>query len=244
MLRPLIGAISILSRIPAGSIDLKQSDLKKSVMHFPLVGILAFCVFYLIYTMLFLLRIDNYLIILLSLAVTYYLFNLFHFDGFLDSIDGFLSQKPKNKILEIMKKGNIGPFALFFGILYIITKIYILQRIYVINLLAMFLLSRWGMSFACVIGRPAREDGLGNNFLNAKFRYFLIATLYIAILPFICKIKPLFVIVCALSVIAADYLIVLITTKKIDGITGDILGFINEINELLVLIILYRIKLL
>jgi adenosylcobinamide-GDP ribazoletransferase len=119
MFRPITGAISILSRIPVGSMDIKQSDLKKSVMHFPLVGILAFGIFFLIYTVLFMLRFDNYLIIMLSLAVTYYLFNLFHFDGFLDSIDGLLSQKPKNKILEIMKKGNIGPFALFFGIIYI-----------------------------------------------------------------------------------------------------------------------------
>jgi adenosylcobinamide-GDP ribazoletransferase len=108
----------------------------------------------------------------------------------------------------------------------------------------MFVLSRWGMSFACVVGYPARAEGLGNIFLNAKYQYFIIATLYIAILPFICKIKLLYLLVSALSVIAVDYLIILISTKKIDGITGDILGFLNEINELVVLIILYRIKVL
>jgi Cobalamin-5-phosphate synthase len=186
------------------------------------------------------LQFDNYLVILLSLAITYYLFNLFHFDGFLDSIDGLLSQKSKDATLEIMRKGNTGPSGIFFGIIYILIKIFLMEKIYVVNLLAMFVLSRWGLSFACVAGPPARNEGLGNLFLGAKHRYFFIATLYVVILPFICTVDILFILASALSVIAVDYLVIIICTKKIDGITGDILGFLNEINELLVLIVLYN----
>jgi adenosylcobinamide-GDP ribazoletransferase len=242
MLKPIVGAISLLSRIPVGSISLKESDVKKSVMHFPLTGILAFIVYYLSYTILITLQFDNYLVVLLSLTVTYYLFNLFHFDGFLDSIDGLLSQKSKDNILEIMRKGNIGPTGIFFGIIYILIKIFLMEKIYIVNLLAMFVLSRWGLSFACVAGRPARDEGLGKLFLGAKQHYFIIATSYVMILPFICTVYFLSILASALSVIAVDYLVIVICTKKINGINGDILGFINEINELLVLAILYHAK--
>ncbi len=138
-----------------------------------------------------------------------------------------------------MKKGNTGPYGIFFGVLYILIKIYLLQRIAVINLLAMFVLSKWGLSFACVVGRPARNEGLGAMVLGAKYYYLLIATLYLIVLPFLCKTDMLFLILGAASVLVVDSVVIIICTKTITGITGDILGFLNEINELFVLTMLY-----
>lgn len=241
MLRPVIGAISLLSRIPFSRITMNESDIKKSVMNFPLVGILAFISFYISYTILFELGLDNYLAILLSMAITYYLFNMLHFDGFLDSIDGLLSQKSKDETLEIFKKGNTGPNGIFYGVIYILIKIYFLENMQIVNLLAVFVISRWSLSFACVLGHPARNEGLGYIVLRAKNRYLLIATLYLLIIPFVCNIRILHIEITMLLVIAVTYLIILLCTKRIGGITGDILGFINEINELIVLGVLYRV---
>uniref|UniRef100_A0A7C4CF50 Adenosylcobinamide-GDP ribazoletransferase n=1 Tax=Fervidobacterium thailandense TaxID=1008305 RepID=A0A7C4CF50_9BACT len=56
----------------------------------------------------------------LGLSVGFYFFDLFHFDGLLDMFDGFLNQSSKDRRLEIMSKGNVGPFAVFYGTLFIL----------------------------------------------------------------------------------------------------------------------------
>jgi adenosylcobinamide-GDP ribazoletransferase len=149
-----------------------------------------------------------------------------------------MSQKDKGKILEIMKRGNIGPSALFFGVIYLAAKVYLCRRIELVDAAAVFVVARLGMGMACAAGSPAREDGIGRMVLRAPLRRYAFSLLYLAALPWIMA-APLSRLAAGTAIVlAADYLMVLFITRRIGGLTGDTLGFINEVNELVVLLVL------
>lgn len=238
MLRPVLAALSMLSRIPLGNLRLEETDIRKGVAHFPLAGYCAFGVFLGASRLGEILGADPFITALAALGLVYYLFNLFHFDGFLDTIDGMLSQRERGRILEIMKRGNIGPAALFFGVLYLAAKVYLVQRTDIMDTASVFVVARLGMSLACAAGSPAREDGIGRLVLRAPLWRFAIAMLYLAGLPFISTMPLMRLAAATVVVLIADYLIVLLISRRIGGLTGDTLGFISEANELIMLLVL------
>lgn len=54
-----------------------------------------------------------------SLALYLYLGFSFHFDGFLDVVDGWASGRRGKEMLEVMKDPGVGSFALAFGVAYL-----------------------------------------------------------------------------------------------------------------------------
>lgn len=238
MLRPVIAALSMLSRIPLGGFMPGEDDIRRSVAHFPLVGYLAFALYLGASKFGELLGAEPFITALAALGLVYYLFNLFHFDGFLDTIDGMMSQRERGKILEIMKRGNIGPAALFFGVAYLAAKIYLFRKIELMDAAAVFVTARLGMGLACAAGSPAREDGIGRLVLRAPLWRFALSLIYCAALPLVASAPIPRLIAGIAIVLAADYLMVLLISHKIGGLTGDTLGFISEANELLMLLVL------
>jgi adenosylcobinamide-GDP ribazoletransferase len=170
----------------------------------------------------------------------YFFFNLFHFDGFLDSIDGLLSQKPREEALRIMKLGNIGPMAFFFGFIYMYMKVYLAASTDIFAFLMVFVLARWGMSFAAMVSKPASDSGLGSLVAFRKPLYFLFSCVYIVPLFFI--FQPKLAGILAGSVIIADLVIAKAIERRLGGLTGDNFGFISEVNELLLMLILFGVK--
>ncbi|MBU2495647.1 MAG: adenosylcobinamide-GDP ribazoletransferase [Candidatus Omnitrophota bacterium] len=161
--------------------------------------------------------------VIIVMAVVYYFFELFHFDGLLDTFDGFLCQKEKNERIEIMKKGNIGPFALFYGVLFILAHFYLLNQL-VSRPLLIFVagpVSRWSMLLLLAISRPAKNEGLAASFYPFLSRSFLWAGIFL--LPVII-LAPVFTAVALAGVIAITLVVNLAARKLISGVTGDILG--------------------
>jgi adenosylcobinamide-GDP ribazoletransferase len=233
-MKNIILSLSFTSRIPLGKLFSGEPDFKKAAIHFPLAGYLAFGMFGGAYMPLMTVFHDGVVAKLIALIVVYFFFNLFHFDGFMDSVDGLLSQKPKEKMLEIMRSGTAGPMGVAAGVFYLALKIYLVVKIGVIYFAAAFVLARWGMVFSAVIGKPARPEGLGALILPLPGRYLALASLYLVPLLIGFKI-PVLLPLCA--VLLCDTLLVRGVTRKIDGLTGDTFGLIVEVNELLVLLI-------
>lgn len=75
-------------------------------------------------------NIEIFIIIVVFFTLNYYFFNLFHFDGYLDFIDAAFSQKEKEKKKEILKDVHKGSFSIFFGVVYLVLKLYILLEIF------------------------------------------------------------------------------------------------------------------
>ena len=57
-----------------------------------------------------------------SLALQYALFNLFHFDGLVDTADALLPVATREKRLEILKDPRLGTYAFFAGLIVLASK--------------------------------------------------------------------------------------------------------------------------
>jgi|GEM_PF-5797578 adenosylcobinamide-GDP ribazoletransferase len=92
-----------------------------------------FCNIFYIFSLFLLnhIRLNTFLLSILTFIFTYYYFNLFHFDGFTDFIDAAFSQKDNiNKRVEILKDVHKGSFAIFFGSFYVLIKFLIILNIF------------------------------------------------------------------------------------------------------------------
>ncbi len=193
------------------------------------------------------------------LIVQYLLFNIFHFDGLLDSADALIVFAGREKRLEILKDVKTGSFAFFSGTIYLIVKVYLLFKgigfIFQTDIAALIMLlsypvsGRSAASFIPCLLRPAREGGLGALLSGSRLRHAAAGTLLsvsIAAIP-VLLISPrggFFGWLPLLSFSAALPAILLsgiAYKRKIGGYTGDALGLAVEAGELLHLILFYFI---
>ncbi len=215
-------ALSFLSRIPVGG----SGNIKKVPSYFSLVGYVAGSAYFIMRSIF-----PSYLGAVLAIAIGGFLFELFHFDGFLDTLDGILSQKSKEKKLEIMSKGNVGPSALFYGILFILTYVYLFSRANPLSFFYMSVFGRLSMNFVMDLSTPAKYTGLGKLFYPYSHTNTLISLAFT--LPLI--IHPFFYFVSLVVSLFVSWLSFSISKHTIGGYTGDTLGFTNILAQLSVL---------
>ena len=231
MLDDLFLAFGMLSRIKVP--EIKRLNYPRSTVYFPLVGIIAaFILFVSHFGLNFLF--DENLSRLISMGLYFLLFGYFHFDGLLDVIDGFFpSHKTPDQRLAIMKDSKTGAFALLFGVLFMALEIFCILSSD-IRWILFPIFGRLSGPLLLAISRPATKKGLGQLYFLYPKRYAFFTLIFIIPVLFFFPVTGLF--------IPFQLLIVLVISKvskiKIKGITGDVIGFIIMINELMFLFFL------
>ncbi len=223
LLEEIALAFSFLSRLPIqlGNIKDWEVKVKKMPAYFPIVGYAPGFMYYV--GSLLQSKYPN-LSVLISLSFVslgFYFFDLFHFDGLLDMFDGFLNQSSKERRLEIMSKGNVGPFAVFYGTLYVIVFWELFKRSNPIVFLFGSVFGRYTMDVVMLFSKPAKPTGLGALFF--PFNKILVFYAMITTLPLVLLGVKLYTLSLIISWIVG-IIIALISKKKIDGVTGDVLG--------------------
>ncbi len=262
--KKFLSTFSLVSRVPAGK-DL-QPDFTWTGFYLPIVGLIASALCLGIYALLIPWLQEPFFILFVIIAVQYLLFNLFHFDGLLDTADALAVHAEKERRLTILKDVAVGAFGLFFGVLYLALKLYVFYRVMVF--LHIFSLPTGGAAAVALLffsyplsGRiaaalvplslsPAKKEGLGallTGYTPAKVVTGTVLAVGIVILPLILFIHelegtpgPLFALVFC-GGIAAFIGTTLLYNKKIGGFTGDTLGFAVETGELLHMVIFYLV---
>ncbi|MGC8544669.1 adenosylcobinamide-GDP ribazoletransferase [Athalassotoga sp.] len=220
-MKGIAGAIAFLTRIPIKT-DVNPAN---AVGDFPVVGYMAGG----IYILLFWILGRSLPVIVLSIFLVYFLFNAFHFDGLLDTTDAFMSQKQREKKLEIMKMGNSGPMAILVGALYMILMTYVLGRVSFVGILASTVSGRYAMVLTAYFSKPAKS-GLGASIFPVRLKTLIHASVYLV--PFLFFPRTLLFI--GIGLVAA-FAMKLISDRMIGGMTGDVLGSIEEIAQIVVL---------
>lgn len=231
MLDDLFLALGVLSRIKVPRI--KRVNYPRSTIYFPLIGIFASLILYLcnhVLTMVF----EENSAKILSLGIYFLLFGYFHFDGFLDVIDGFFpSHKNPDQRLAIMKDSNTGAFALLFGVLFLAIEIHCILS--ADNRWILFpIFGRLSALVLLAVSKPATTNGLGQLYFPYPKHYAVFSWLFVIPVIYFFPVTGLFVPVMLL----ATLLIVIASKHKINGITGDVIGFTIMINEGLFLLFL------
>ena len=241
-MKNFLRALSFLTILPMGQLPLsEEKELARSMVFFPLVGLVIGLLLALGYYLLSFLF-SKSLVLWLTIGLLALLTRGLHLDGFADTMDGLGSGGTRKKILEVMRDSRIGAFGVISLILLIGAKYFTLDQIPIpsipYTLILMAVMGRNAMVLVCYRSPYARsEGGLAKPFTeNLGYREMalsLVSAFGIALLLMGLKGILVFLGICLFSLGYRFFFI-----KKLGGVTGDILGAANELAELLCLILL------
>jgi adenosylcobinamide-GDP ribazoletransferase len=217
-----------------------KEDFGQSLPYFPLVGlslgvILSLGYYFLSYILPY--SVNCVLLIMVLVIMT----GAHHLDGLMDTFDGAVSGKSRDRRLEIMADCQVGAFGIIAAILLLLLKYAALSSlsgmIVIPGLLLMPVLSRWIMVNAITTFPYARNSGLGLEFKQgATWKRMAFATAFSLV------ISLLLLGWWGLALMAGTWLITFgiasYFNSRLGGLTGDVYGALNEISEVLILIIL------
>jgi adenosylcobinamide-GDP ribazoletransferase len=240
MLKSFSAALSFLTvfRIPFTVQIMSREELVSGVACFPLAGLILGLI-YCGAASAFDGRVPGLLLSVLIVALGALLTRGLHFDGLADFADGIWGGSTPERRLEIMKdsrSGTFGVLALILGVCIKTASIYaIISTGRLVPLLLAPVFSRFAMAAMAFGGNHARKDGLGKLFLeDLKIEHVATAAVLTAAATLTTGFKPMFYFV---PVLACVFLFRLISRKYLGGITGDVLGAVNEVSEIIVLVL-------
>lgn len=240
-------AMTFLWRIPLKVYPSSEREFQLALTFFPLVGFLeGFFIFLLAFVLLKIL--SGPILSLLLILTLFLLRGIFHLDGFSDTFDALAyrgnldPEEDRKKRLEIMKDSTIGVAGVTAVTFLLLSKFFLFQEVIlqreVKALILPFFLSRSLLMFILYFAKPARKDGLGylmfkltdqKIFLLSLFVGFILLFLYFLIFPQL-WLKDL------LLISGINFLVIIyfqrLFSKNFGGLTGDNLGALIEISEL------------
>ncbi|MFC4775286.1 adenosylcobinamide-GDP ribazoletransferase [Paenibacillus sp. GCM10023252] len=255
-LQGAVAAVQFLTRLPVPvSVPFDEAVLSRSVSYYPLAGGLIGGIIAVCYGLLELAALPQLPSAVLLLALWLILSGGLHLDGWMDTADGLLSHRSRERMLEIMKDSRVGAMGVLAAVLLLLLKFAVLAELYAAEvrlvtvipfLISIPVWSRWWMSAAIVCWPGARAgEGIGSKFQGARLRHvglgFVIAAAITGISGYACGIAGidlvLLIAVPALlttlfGAIAASWM-----SRKLGGLTGDTYGALNEWIEMLLLFV-------
>jgi adenosylcobinamide-GDP ribazoletransferase len=244
-LKSLFIALQFLTIIPLQpSVRPEERDIARSMSFFPLMGMIigGFLILINLITSRYLSPfITSALILIGWVGIT----GALHLDGFADTVDGLCGGEKKEQILRIMEDSFIGAKGAIALILLLLLKFTILVELAAeYKNYALFfapVAGRWSMVAGIYLSSYAREEGLAKAFFSHKTgREIFWASLITFCLGLILFRIEFFYIIGI--VLAANLFLITYIKRKIGGLTGDNLGALNEIIEVITLFSLYCLK--
>lgn len=246
-----ISILQFLTRIPIRIETSFDEEFYKSIVYFPLVGFVIGVITY-IFGGLSLLVFDPFVSAIIITLIEVLTTGGLHIDGLGDTFDALYSNRSKERILEIMKDSRLGTNSLLAIMFLILLKIGFINSLVQNDLLwiviFMPVVARVGVMMMTYKTETPRAQGMGNLFIGKGTMGMIItaivysSALIIVLAKFIFA-QPNIMILKILSSIIFIIVFALLfkrhVYKKIDGITGDILGCTIELGEVFYLIYAY-----
>jgi adenosylcobinamide-GDP ribazoletransferase len=248
MMKNIAAAFQFLTILPV-PIKTTQKNLEKSILWFPLAGAMIGLITgygYWLLNHVFTGNISSVLTILIYIVLT----RALHLDGFMDTIDGFFSHKNKQDkdfILKIMKDPTVGSFAVLGVIIWSLLLFCIIPHLEPADHVMIHTYTRMAILLMPLLFSYPRKSGTGKFFaehVNGK-TFSAAITITLVIIALTCLINKtntmtviLFRGALLLAALLISGLIGMWSKKKINGITGDILGFTIETTHLILALLI------
>ncbi|WP_026477744.1 adenosylcobinamide-GDP ribazoletransferase [Alkaliphilus transvaalensis] len=233
-----INTLQFLTRISIKKDSSFDEEFHKGIVYFPIIGLVIGLILTSFYHLM------NYFLpsamgIVLTVIVYIMITGGLHLDGLGDTFDGLYSNRPKERVLEIMKDSRLGTNALLAIVLVIIINIVALQNLdsgkLYRGLLLMPIMGRQALVLGCYRTNYAREEGMGNIYIGKVSKGQLWITLITTMILSIIDLKTL--IFLPLMLIFVGWF-KKTTARLIGGMTGDTLGALCELSQSLYLLFL------
>lgn len=237
-MKNLLLAFQFLTVIPLRIKEVSEKNLAGAMIYFPFVGLLLGLLLCAISALLCFLNLPALLVNIILAVALIVITGGMHLDGLADTADAFLSGKPKDQMLSIMRDSHIGVMGVLSLISAILLKVGLLLSLgtsaKMPALVLMCVLSRWGAVLIMFLFPYARQEGKAKVFISGvNLKIFSLSTLAAFIFTYLAwQMKGLVVL---LIVAGCAYLAGKAIIRKINGITGDTLGAMIEISEIITL---------
>lgn len=239
----LFSSILYFTRLPLPfKVEYRKENQQLALTWFPLIGVIAGGIGALIFWLAHL-WLPQSVAVILSLGASVLVTGAFHEDGFADICDAFGGGYTKEQRLNIMKDSRVGAYALIGVVLLLALKIALLTEMNAVwipaVLIAAHTLSRWStliISMKWPYARPSGESkSRDTSHPISWWRFFWAFALGGAPLAlfetwWVLGIIP---VVTVFSILAGSWF-----QKRIGGYTGDGLGAVQQVNEVLVMVLL------
>lgn len=163
-----------------------------------------------------------------------------HLDGLADTADGLGSGRPAADALEIMRRGDVGPFGVVTLVITLLVQVAALAQLVtqgrgVLGLGLALVFSRLVLPLACSRGVPAaRSGGLGATVAGSVSRPMALVAVLLAFVPLLVLLVLRVDVALGLGAAAPCGLIAALAlgwhaVRRLGGITGDVLGAFVEV---------------
>lgn len=238
-MKDFISALQFLTTIRIAKLAVSSTEeFARSMLYFPLVGLLIGGLLTAIgYGAA--IRLTPGVVGAVILVTEIMLSGGLHLDGYMDTMDGIFSGRPREKILEIMKDSRVGAHSVIaVGGLFIL-KYALLVEAVSLNLwpviVLMPALGRFTQGIGTALFPYARPEGLGKGFAQFfSWRHLAITGVYTAGAAYLLLNWRGLVLWGAVAL--WGWVFARFVTGRIGGLTGDVYGAISELSELAALL--------
>lgn len=168
-----------------------------------------------------------------------------HLDGLADVCDGLAARGGRERFLAVMKDSQVGAVGAVGLVLCLLLKWQALVAVPIeLKWQALLLfptLARFGQVFALTGARHARQDGLGATFVRGTGGVALFLAFFTAASAsvFLLGLKGVVALAAVCLLTAAGRLFF---QRRLGGLTGDTVGCISELNEIMALMIISSVS--
>lgn len=230
--------IAYFTRLPVPYVEYTEERYLKCFKLMPLVGLLLGAILYALSFFHLIFHRDVVSMILLGgyICVTGGL----HLDGLADTCDGIFSGRERSRMLEIMKDSHVGSFGVLAMIFFVAFYMVMYARIPYEALLILPIVGKSSPLISASMADYARPDGMGRLLVDNCGKVELTAALLVPTIA-AALIDPYFLIPVAAGLLS----VVFITwrlKKILGGITGDTMGMVCEISQMVYVFAVYGVR--
>jgi adenosylcobinamide-GDP ribazoletransferase len=240
----LSAAILFLTRLPLPRHAPEDGAVARGAWAFPLAGFVVGLIAAVVYAIAHALVLFPWPAAALAIAATLLVTGCLHEDGLADTADGFGGGDTRGRKLDIMRDSRIGTYgvcALTLSILLRVSAIASLGNPIVVlwTLIAAHGAARAAIPVFMALVPPARRDGLAFAAGRPSGERVITASV-LGILILAIGLGPSLGIAALILLLVAIVLMAWLSVVQIDGQTGDVLGAVEQVGEIVVLLVALR----
>jgi adenosylcobinamide-GDP ribazoletransferase len=244
-LSELTTGIAFSTRLPLPrAAPISGAALKEAVWALPVAGFIVAIIGAVVYALAYRLGLPAWSAAALTVAATLAATGCLHEDGLADTADGFGGGKTREQKLDIMRDSRTGTYGVCALVLSILLRASVLASLDDPGLVAAALIAahcagRAAMPAVMFFVTPARSDGLSADVGQPQAaRAAVAAALGLVALVAALGIAHAVAAVIALAIVVA--LLARLSLKQIGGQTGDVLGAVEQVSEIVILLVAAR----
>ena len=239
MLKSLISALQMYSRIPMPKIEWNEQNKRYSLCFFPLVGAVIGLLVMLWQSICEQIGFGGFAYAAITVLINIIITGGIHLDGFCDTNDARASWGDAEKKLSILKDSHIGAFAAIKLAVYLIVYTAMLSELYTSRgteiIACGYVLSRSLSGLAAVTFKAAKKDGTLQSFAQPADKHttlFVLSVCAAASCAVMISVSTMTGLAAAASALVAFAYYHYVAYKEFGGVTGDLAGWFLQICEL------------